>query len=153
MSAGDVPLRRSRMKRRRRQPTRTERKCAARSGAGATRPTNEVYTDGGCRGNPGVGGWAALIFEGPKPKEICGREQQTTNNRMELRAAIEGLKALEKPSKVRLFSDSAYLINCMNEAWYAKWERNGWKNSKKKPVENANLWRELLKLARRHEVK
>jgi ribonuclease HI len=112
-----------------------------------------VYTDGGCRGNPGVGGWAALIFEGPKPKEICGREQQTTNNRMELRAAIEGLKALEKPSKVRLFSDSAYLINCMNEAWYAKWERNGWKNSKKKPVENANLWRELLKLARRHEVK
>jgi ribonuclease HI len=112
-----------------------------------------VYTDGGCQGNPGVGAWAALIYEGPKPREIWGVERQTTNNQMELRAAIEALRALEEPSKVRLFSDSAYLINCMNEGWYLNWERNGWKNSKKKPVENANLWRELLELARYHEVK
>jgi ribonuclease HI len=122
--------------------TRTER--VVHRQADARKPTIEVYTDGGCRGNPGVGAWAALIYEGPKPKEISGVERQTTNNKMELRAAIEALRAFEKPSKVRLFSDSAYLINCMNEGWYLNWERNGWKNSTKKPVENRELWRELL---------
>ncbi len=122
--------------------TRTER--VVHRQADARKPTIEVYTDGGSRGNPGVGAWAALIYEGPKPKEISGVERQTTNNKMELRAAIEALRALEKPSKVRLFSDSAYLINCMNEGWYLNWERNGWKNSTKKPVENRELWRELL---------
>jgi ribonuclease HI len=140
------------MKRKHRKPTRAERKRSARSGADATRPLIDVYTDGGCRVNPGVGGWAAIIYEGPKPKEIWEVERLTTNNQMELRAAIEALRALREPSKVRLFSDSAYLINCMNEAWYLNWERNGWKNAKKKPVENADLWRELLELARCHDV-
>jgi ribonuclease HI len=144
--------RKDRMKKReRRQPTRAER--GPRSGAEVTRPLIDAYTDGGCRQNPDVGAWAALIYEGPEPKEICGVERQTTNNQMELRAAIEALRALEKPSKVRLFSDSAYLINCMNEAWYLNWERNGWKNSKKKLVKNAGLWRELAALTRKHDVR
>jgi ribonuclease HI len=141
------------MKRKRRESSRARRSRAAHSKADATRPTIDVYTDGGCRSNPGVGGWAAVIYEGPEPREIWGAERQITNNQMELRAAIEALRTLDKPSKVRLFSDSAYLINCMNEAWYLKWERNGWKTSKKKPVENRELWRELLDLAGRHDVK
>jgi ribonuclease HI len=119
----------------------------------AEKPTIDVYTDGGCRVDSGCGAWAAVIYDGPRPAEISGFEPHTTNNKMELRAAVEGLKQLETPSTVRLFSDSAYLVNCMNEGWYLKWERNGWKNSKKKPVENADLWRELLELARCHDVK
>ena len=90
----------------------------------------DIYTDGGCRGNPGPGGWAALIYEGPKPKEISGTEKNTTNQRMELRAATEGLRCLTVPSRVRLYSDSAYLLNAMNEGWLAKWESNGWKTAK-----------------------
>lgn len=113
----------------------------------------DIWIDGGCLGNPGKGAWAVVIYDGPKPTEISGSEPETTNNRMELRAAIEGLKRLGTRSKVRLFSDSAYLINCMNDGWYLKWERNGWKNSKKKPIENADLWRELLELSRCHDVK
>jgi ribonuclease HI len=112
-----------------------------------------VYTDGGCRGNPGVGAWAALIYEGPEPKEIWGVERLTTNNRMELRAAIEALRALEEPSKVRLYSDSAYLIDAFNMGWLSNWEHNGWKTSAKKTVKNADLWWELLELARRHDVR
>ena len=101
------------MKRERRRPTRAERKRTARSGTDATRPLIEVYTDGGCRGNPGVGGWAALIYEGPKPKEIWGVERLTTNNQMELRAAIEALRALEVPSKVRIYKIfAAVSANC-----------------------------------------
>ena len=131
----------------------TGREHTARTKANSVKPPIDVYTDGGCRQNPGVGGWAAVIYDGPTPTEISGFERHTTNNQMELRAAIEGLKQLETPSKVRTFSDSAYLINCMNDGWYLKWERNGWTSSRKKPVENAGLWRELLDLARRHEVK
>jgi ribonuclease HI len=113
----------------------------------------DIYTDGGCRGNPGPGGWAAIIYGGPKPKEISGAEKNTTNQRMELRAAIEGLRYLKEPSRVTLSSDSAYLLNAMNEGWLVNWERNGWKTTKKKPVKNADLWRQLLELARIHEVK
>ncbi len=113
----------------------------------------KIYTDGGCRGNPGPGGWAAIIYKGPKPEEIYGYEKNTTNQRMELRAAIEGLRYLKAQSRVRLYSDSAYLLNAMNEGWLVKWESNGWKTAKKKPVKNAGLWRELLELARIHEVK
>jgi ribonuclease HI len=102
---------------------------------------------------PGRRGWAAVIYDGPEPTEASGFERHTTNNQMDLRAAIEGLKQLEAPRKVRLFSDSAYLINCMIDGWHFKWERNGWKSSKKKPVENADLWQELLDLVRRHDVK
>ena len=141
------------MKREHRKFTHVGSGHTAPNRADAPRPTIEVYTDGGSGVNPDVGAWAALIYEGPEPTEISGVERLTTNNKMELRAAIEALRALEKPSKVRLFSDSAYLINCMNEGWYLKWERNVWKNYKKKPVENADLWRELLELAGRHDVK
>ncbi len=91
----------------------------------------DVYTDGGCLGNPGPGGWDALIYEGPKPIEISGHEKATTNQRMELRAAIEALRHLDNPGHVRLHSDSAYLINGMKQKWYVKWQENGWLNSKK----------------------
>lgn len=84
----------------------------------------EIYTDGGCRGNPGPGGWAALVYQGPKPGEIYGAEKSTTNQRMELRAAIEGLRYLKEPSLVRLYSDSAYLLNALNKGWLTNWERN-----------------------------
>lgn len=113
----------------------------------------DIYTDGGCRGNPGPGGWAALIYEGPKPEKISGAEKNTTNQRMELRAAIEGLRYLKEPARVRLYSDSAYLLNAMNKGWLIRWEQNGWKKADKKPVKNTDLWRELLGLSRFHEVK
>ncbi len=112
----------------------------------------DIYTDGGCRINPGPGGWAALIYEGPTPQEVYGAERDTTNQRMEIRAAIEGLKRLQEPRRVRLFSDSAYIINCMNDGWHLKWRRNGWKNSAKKPVKNADLWQELLRVSGLHSV-
>jgi ribonuclease HI len=123
-----------------------------RVGGGSAGPIVEVFTDGGCWGNPGPGGWAAVVYEGPKPKEISGSERETTNNRMELKAAIEGLKALKAPSRVRLFSDSAYLVNAFEKGWVSKWEHNGWRNAKKKPVENQDLWRELVKVSRLHDV-
>jgi ribonuclease HI len=120
---------------------------------GREKGTVEMYTDGGCRGNPGPGGWAAVIYDGgPKPEEIYGAEEQTTNQRMELRAAIEGLRRLRSPSRVRLYSDSAYLLNAMSQGWLVGWERNGWKRADNKPVKNAALWRELSELARSHEV-
>lgn len=113
----------------------------------------DIYTDGGCLGNPGPGGWAAVIYRGSKPTEISGFEDATTNQRMELKAAIEALRSLGKqPRKVRLFSDSAYLINGMNQQWHLKWEKNGWKNAKKKPVENPDLWKELVRLSGQHTV-
>jgi ribonuclease HI len=113
----------------------------------------DIYTDGGCRGNPGPGGWAAIIYQGTKPKEISGAEKNTINQRMEVRAAIEGLQSLKEPSRVRLYSDSAYLLNAMNEGWLSNWESNGWKTAKKKAVKNAGLWQELLDLAKPHAVK
>ena len=112
----------------------------------------DVYTDGGCLDNPGPGGWAAVIYDGSKSTEISGFESSTTNQRMELRAAVEALKRLEAPRQVRLYSDSAYLINGMNQRWYLKWEQNGWRNSKKKPVENPDLWKELVRLSKQHTV-
>src|SRR5215217_3519117 len=99
-----------------------------------------------------MGGGAAIIYDGPTPVEKSGYEPDTTNQRMELRAAIEGLNNLEHPSKVRLYSDSAYLINGMNQRWYLKWEQNGWKNAKRKPVENSGLWKELVELSRYHTI-
>lgn len=112
----------------------------------------DVYTDGGCHSISGMGGWAAIFYDGPTPVEKSGYEPDTTNQRMELRAAIEGLNNLEHPSKVRLYADSAYLINGMNQRWYVKWQQNGWKNAKKKPVANSDLWRELVKLSQFHNV-
>lgn len=112
----------------------------------------EIYTDGGCRGNPGPGGWAAVIYKGPKPEEIYGDEKHSTNQQMELRAAIQALRHLKEPSSVRLHSDSAYLTKAMSKGWLINWKRNGWKKADKKPVKNADLWRELLELSRLHEV-
>lgn len=116
-------------------------------------PEYEVYTDGACSGNPGPGGWAAVIIKnGRVEKELFGAEERTTNQRMELRAALEALDYLKKPSRIKLFSDSAYLVNCFKQGWLERWERNGWLNAKKKPVENQDLWRRLQELAGRHRV-
>lgn len=111
-----------------------------------------IYTDGACSGNPGPGGWGAILMFGEHKKEMSGGEKNTTNNRMELTAAIEAMKALKEPCKVKLYSDSAYLVNCFQQGWYKGWIKNGWKNSKKQPVENKDLWMELLKLMEIHKV-
>ncbi len=93
-----------------------------------------------------------MTYDGPDPTEVSGFEDHTTNQRMELRAAVEALKRLEVPRQIKLHSDSAYLINGMNQRWYLKWEQNGWKNARKKPVENPDLWKELVRLSDQHEV-
>lgn len=111
-----------------------------------------IYTDGACSGNPGPGGWGAILMFGEHKKEMSGGEKNTTNNRMELTAAIEAMKALKEPCKVKLYSDSAYLVNCFQQGWYKGWIKNGWKNSKKQPVENKDLWMELLRLMEIHKV-
>jgi ribonuclease HI len=112
----------------------------------------DIYTDGGCHTISGMGGWAAIIYDSPTPVEKSGYEPDTTNQRMELGAAIEALNYLEQHSRVRLYSDSAYLIDGMNERWYLKWQQNGWKTAKKKPVVNPDLWKELVKLSQFHNV-
>jgi len=111
-----------------------------------------IYTDGACSGNPGPGGWAAILMFGEHKKEISGGEFNTTNNRMELQAAIESLKSLKEPCSVKLYSDSAYLVNCFQQGWYKGWIKNGWKNSKKQPVENKDQWEQLLELVNKHKV-
>ena len=111
-----------------------------------------IYTDGACSGNPGPGGYAAVIICGENEKEIFGREDNTTNNRMELRAAIEGLKVLNKPCEVKLYSDSAYLVNAYNNSWVENWKKNGWKSASKEPVKNVDLWKELEELMGIHKV-
>jgi ribonuclease HI len=114
-----------------------------------------IYTDGACSGNPGPGGWAAILRSGQREKEISGSAPETTNNRMELTAAIEALRALKKrPCEVTLYSDSAYLINAFQQSWLASWKRNGWKRGPKKDeaVLNADLWEELDRLQRQHRV-
>lgn len=112
-----------------------------------------IYTDGACSGNPGPGGWGAVLIYKGHEKELSGGEEQTTNNRMEIKAAIEALKQLNQPCEVDLYSDSAYLVNAMNQGWYHKWQRNGWLSGKKQPVENKDLWQALLKEVNRHEVR
>lgn len=111
-----------------------------------------IYTDGACSGNPGPGGWGAVLFYGEHKKEMSGGESHTTNNRMELTAAIEALKALKEPCKVKLYSDSAYLVNGFRNNWVGGWQRNGWKTSKNQPVENQELWKALLRLMETHQV-
>jgi ribonuclease HI len=110
-----------------------------------------IYTDGACLGNPGPGGWAALLVAGDRRRELSGYEPATTNNRMELRAAVEGLQALGEPADVDLHTDSQYLRNGMVE-WLARWKRNGWRTADKKPVKNTDLWRALDALATQHVV-
>jgi ribonuclease HI len=111
-----------------------------------------IYTDGACSGNPGPGGWGAILMYGGHMKEISGAEPNTTNNRMELTAVIEALAQLKYPCKVTCYSDSAYLTNCFQNRWYESWQRNGWKNSKGQPVENQDLWKRLLDSMKVHEV-
>jgi ribonuclease HI len=110
-----------------------------------------IYTDGACLGNPGPGGWAALLIDGDRVCERSGYEPRTTNNRMELRAAVEALRALDEPREVDLHTDSQYLRTGMAE-WLARWKRNGWRTADKKPVKNTDLWQELDALAHRHVV-
>lgn len=113
----------------------------------------EIYTDGACSGNPGDGGWGAILIYKGTEKILSGYEKNTTNNRMELRAAIEGLKALKEPCRVKLYSDSAYLINSFNEGWIDNWKRNGWTRSdKKEELKNQDLWKELERLTNVHSV-
>ncbi len=112
-----------------------------------------IYTDGACSGNPGPGGWAALLAYGDREKEIYGSEKHTTNQRMEMKAALEGLKALKEPCRVKLCTDSAYLVNAFTKGWLKKWQLNGWKTVNREPVENQDLWKELLDLCRKHEVR
>jgi ribonuclease HI len=114
--------------------------------------TVAIFTDGACSGNPGPGGWAAILQAGGVEKELSGAAPLTTNQRMELQAAIEGLKALKQPCRVELSSDSAYLINAFNQKWLNKWQLNGWRNSQGRPVENQDLWRELVHLTAGHQV-
>ena len=112
-----------------------------------------IYTDGACSGNPGPGGWGAvLIFQGNQ-KEISGGAKDTTNNIMEMTAVIEALKLLKEPCIVNLHSDSAYVVNAFNEHWIEGWLAKGWVNSKKEPVKNKELWLELIELTNKHKVK
>jgi ribonuclease HI len=111
----------------------------------------EIFTDGACRGNPGPGGWAAYLRYGDADKLIKGAEPDTTNNRMELMAAIQGLAALKRNGPVKLTTDSQYVRQGIT-GWIAKWKKNGWKTAAKKPVKNQDLWEELDRLAALHEV-
>jgi ribonuclease HI len=112
----------------------------------------EIATDGACKGNPGPGGWGVLIRSGSNERELSGGEPMTTNNRMELTAAIEGLNALTRPCAVTLSTDSRYVMDGLTK-WIHGWKRNGWRTADKKPVKNAELWQALLAAAERHEIK
>lgn len=114
-------------------------------------PHVEIATDGACKGNPGPGGWGALIRHGAREKELSGGEPLTTNNRMELMAAIQGLNALKKPCRVTLSTDSRYVMDGLTK-WVKGWLKNGWKTADKKPVKNAELWQALIAAAEPHRV-
>jgi len=111
-----------------------------------------IYTDGACSGNPGPGGWGSILMYKGNKKEISGGKEDTTNNVMELTAVIEGLKLLKFPCKVKLYSDSAYVVNAFTQKWIYGWLKNGWVNSSKEPVKNKELWQELYNLTKVHEV-
>lgn len=114
-------------------------------------PEVEIFTDGACKGNPGPGGWGAILRSGGKERELSGGEALTTNNRMELMAAIEALKALKKPCHVQLYTDSNYVRDGITK-WIHGWRRNGWKTSDKKPVKNAELWQALVDASAPHRI-
>ena len=111
-----------------------------------------IYTDGACSGNPGKGGWGAVLMCGELRKEISGGEKETTNNRMELTAPIEALKLLKKPCIVKLYSDSAYLVNAFKQGWIYNWQKNGWKTADKKDVKNRDLWEEIYRYTTIHKI-
>ena len=110
-----------------------------------------IYTDGACKGNPGPGGWGALLISGEHRRELCGGENATTNNRMELTAAIEALRVLKRPTRVRLFTDSKYVMQGI-ETWIHGWKKNGWRTAAKTPVKNADLWQALDAVNATHTV-
>lgn len=111
-----------------------------------------AYTDGACSGNPGPGGWGVILLHKDKKMELSGFVKETTNNRMELTAAIEALSAIKYSCEVDLYTDSAYLCNAFNSDWIGSWLQNGWKTSQKKPVENIDLWHRLIELSNKHKV-
>ncbi|MDR1888138.1 MAG: ribonuclease HI [Zoogloeaceae bacterium] len=111
----------------------------------------DIYTDGACKGNPGPGGWGALLVSGERVKELCGGEANTTNNRMELTAVIQALAALKRTARARVHTDSKYVQQGISQ-WIHGWKKNGWKTASKAPVKNVDLWRELDRLAAPHEL-
>jgi ribonuclease HI len=111
-----------------------------------------IYTDGACSGNPGPGGWAAVLLYGDNKKEISGGSKNTTNNIMEITAVIEALKCLKFECEAKVHSDSAYVVNCFNNGWIQKWKKNNWQTASKEPVKNKELWEELYNLVQKHKV-
>jgi len=114
--------------------------------------TVTIYTDGACSGNPGPGGWGAVLRYGRVEKELSGGAAETTNNRMELTAVIEALRALKEPCRVDLWSDSKYVVDALEKGWAVSWRKNGWRKADKKPALNPDLWTELLDLCETHRV-
>lgn len=112
-----------------------------------------IYTDGACSGNPGPGGWGAVLLYGAHRREISGFEASTTNNRMEMMAAIQALRLLREPCEVELYSDSSYLVDAFNKKWIQNWSARGWVKTDKKPVKNQDLWEELVALSSTHKVR
>ena len=112
----------------------------------------DLYTDGACSGNPGKGGYGGILIYNGVEKKYSGGEAMTTNNRMELRAVIEGLKLLKEPVELNIYSDSAYVVNAFLENWIENWQLNGWRTASKKPVQNVEIWQELLELLAPHTV-
>lgn len=112
-----------------------------------------LYTDGACSGNPGKGGWGCILMYHGHKRELSGFDEQTTNNRMEITAVLEGLKALTEPCEVEVFSDSQYVVGAFQNKWIDSWIKNGWKNSTKQPVKNEDLWKALLAETGKHDVK
>ncbi len=116
------------------------------------RQTVELWTDGACSGNPGPGGWAVVLKMGDHERELVGHDPRTTNNRMELRAVVEGLRALTKPCRVLVHTDSAYVRNAVRNRWIDGWQRNGWRTKAKTPVANRDLWEDLLEAMHEQDV-
>ena len=114
--------------------------------------TVDIYTDGACSGNPGLGGYCSILLYKGVEKVISGAEQETTNNRMEMLAVIKGLEALKEPCNVNLYSDSQYVVDAFNEKWIDSWQNNNWRGSNKKEVKNVDLWLKLLELTKTHTV-
>ena len=112
-----------------------------------------IYTDGACSGNPGPGGWGAILMAGDNKKEISGGKRDTTNNVMELTAALEALKLLKFPCEVDLYSDSAYLVNCFDKGWIYNWNKNNWQTANKEPVKNKEIWEAIYKMTKVHKIK
>ena len=127
-------------------------KSQAKSNSSTTRDTIIIYTDGACTGNPGKGGYGAVIIDGDRREELSGGYKLTTNNRMEMMGAIAALESLKSNSKVKLHSDSKYIVDAVNKGWAKKWQANGWRRNKKEMAKNPDLWQELLDLSKIHDV-